>query len=110
LTLAFLIAVIGALLTPYRVGATLVPISLVIAVAGIIGTIWFALRVTGHRVVAMLPGVVWLAVSLFASSRTTEGDLILISSNWVASGYLLAGPIAIAACGYWLFYAQRRRS
>jgi hypothetical protein len=95
--------VYGAFLTPFRVHGTLVPISLVIALGGNIAVIWFAHTVTGNRGLALVPGAVWLVLSFLASSRTSAGDLLLIGGDWVASAYLVCGPIAIAGCGYWLF-------
>jgi hypothetical protein len=100
---AFLVAVYGVFLTPFRIGTTLVPISLVIAIVGNIVVIWFAYVVTRNRVLAIIPGAVWLVLSFLASSRTAAGDLLLISSDWVASLYLVCGPIAIAFCAYRLF-------
>ena len=107
LALAGLVAIYGAFLTPYRVGTSLVPISLVIAAGGNIGVIWFAYVTTRNRYLAMLPALVWLILSFLASSRTSDGDLILISTNWVATVYLLVGPAAIAFCGYRLFLRPR---
>jgi N-acetyl-1-D-myo-inositol-2-amino-2-deoxy-alpha-D-glucopyranoside deacetylase len=105
--LAGLAAAYGAFLTPYRIGTSLVPISLVIAAGGNIGVIWFAYVTTRNRYLAMLPAAVWLVLSFLASSRTSDGDLILISTNWVATVYLLVGPVAIAVCGYRLFLRPR---
>ncbi len=106
--LAGLIAVIGAFLTPFRVGTTLVPISLVIEVVGNVGVIWFAYQVTRNRLLALLPALVWVVLSFLAARKTTEGDLVLIGSDWVASAYLLLGPTAIAVCAYRLFLPSRR--
>ncbi len=107
LAMAFLVALYGAFLTPFRIGTTLVPIALLIAAGGIVGVVWFTYQVTNHRVLAMLPCVVWVAASFPAAIRTHDGDLILTSDNWVASSYLLVGPAAIAVCAYRLFRPGR---
>jgi fatty-acid desaturase len=106
--LAGLVAAFGAFLTPFRIGTALVPVSLVIAIGGIAGLTWFAYTVTRHRLLGLLPGVVWIAVTFLAATRTHEGDLVLISTDWVASVYLLLGPLALAACAYRLLAPTRR--
>jgi hypothetical protein len=100
IALAVVVAIYGAFLTPYRVGTTLVPVSLLIGVAGNIGTIWLAYHVTGRKFLSLLPGAVWIILTFLASTKTHEGDLLLISSDWVASAYLLAGPVGIAVAAY----------
>ena len=46
--------------------------------------IWFTYLATGHKGVAPVPGLIWLVLTVRASSRTTEGDLVLADNNWVA--------------------------
>ena len=43
---AVLLAAIGAFLTPLRLGATLIPVSVLLAIVGNGALIWFAYRVT----------------------------------------------------------------
>ena len=97
---ALLLSVYGVFLTPLRVGTVLVPVALVIAVGGNALLIRFAYRVSGHRLVALLPGLIWIVVTFASSARTTEGDLLLYQSNWVAVLYLFAGSAAVAVAGY----------
>ena len=95
-----LLAVYGVFITPFRVGAVLVPVALVFAVVGNLVLIWFAHGVTRNRWLALLPGAIWLVITFAASGRTTEGDLVLYQSNWVATAYLFAGAATITVAGY----------
>jgi hypothetical protein len=60
--------------------------------------VWFALKVTGNRFLALLPGIVWFVVSFLGAERTTEGDIILY--NWVATIYIYAGAITVGVAAY----------
>jgi hypothetical protein len=106
---AVVIAIVGAFLTPFRIGGHVVPLSLFLVVGGNAAVVWFAYSVTGRRSLALLPGLVWVGVSLLAASRTTEGDLVLIQGNWVATVYLVVGSLAIAGTAYRLFLGPPRR-
>ncbi|HEX6870836.1 MAG TPA: hypothetical protein VF163_07040, partial [Micromonosporaceae bacterium] len=93
-----LLATYGAFLTPLRVGAVLVPLSVVLAMLGNALLARFAYAVTGSRLLGLLPGLIWLVLSLIWSDRTTEGDLVLVGS-WVSTLYLFLGltPTVVAA-------------
>jgi hypothetical protein len=91
------LAVAGAFLTPFRIGTVLVPVSVVLVVLGNVALVRFTYAVTGSRLLALLPGVAWFGVSLLWAARTTEGDLVLYQTNWVATVYLLAGCLAVAS-------------
>jgi hypothetical protein len=106
---AFMLAAYGAFISAFRVGATLVPVAVPIAIVGNAVLIWFAYRVTGHKFLGVLPGLLWITVSFVWSSRTTEGDLVLYQSNWVATVYLLAGATTIGVCAYRIILPPRRR-
>jgi len=93
------LALWGAFLTPFRVGTLLVPVSLVLAVVGNAALMLFAYRTTRHRLLGLLPGLAWMAVSVVAADRTAEGDVVL-RDNWVSLAYLLAGSATIAIVGY----------
>jgi hypothetical protein len=97
---AVLLAVAGAFLTPLRIGTVLAPVSLVLGIGGNIVIIWFAYRVTRHRYLALLPGLVWLALTIVAAGTTTERDLVLYTGNWVAVAYLYSGCATIGVAGY----------
>jgi len=104
---AFLLAVLGEFLTPYRVGSVLVPISLVIGICGPPVVMWFGYETTGHKLGAILPGLVWVAVVIPAVDRTAEGDFVL-TQQWVAILYLFVSPIAAAVAGYRLLTPRTR--
>lgn len=97
---AIVVALYGAFLTPLRLGAALVPIALVLAVLGNLLLIRYAYEVSGSRWLALVPGGIWLVISFTAAGRTTEGDLVLLQSNWVATVYLFAGAGTIAVAAY----------
>lgn len=97
---AVVVSVYGAFLTPFRIGQVLVPVAVVLAVVGNAVLIWFAHDVTGNKFLGLLPGVVWVALSFLGADRTTEGDLVLYQSNWVATVYLFAGAATVAVCAY----------
>jgi hypothetical protein len=105
---ALVVALIGAFLTPYRIGTVLVPLSLVVVVVGLVMVTRFAHTVTGHPGLSLIPGLAWLILSLVLSGRTTEGDLVLIQQNWVASVYLLLGSVTVGVLGYRMIIGRRR--
>ena len=105
---AFLLAMTGAFLTPYRIGSVLIPLSLVLVVAGLAILTRFAHSVTDHVGLSLIPGAVWLIFSLILSSRTAEGDLVLVQQNWVATGYLLVGSVTIGVLAYRMIVPRRR--
>jgi hypothetical protein len=114
LGLAAYSAVLEAFLTPLylpQVQARL-PVALVVAVAGNLALVWFTVRVTGRGLAVLGPAAVWVAVMMVAASRTTEGDLVLTSNNWVGVGTMVAGSLAFAAGAYALILGRgvwRRR-
>jgi hypothetical protein len=85
---------------PWRVGGVPVPVSLLAAVAGNLLLVDFARRMSGSRLVAVLPAVVWLVIAVGASMRRPEGDLLLPGGDAVTStlnlGFLLLGVVAAA--------------
>jgi hypothetical protein len=97
---AVLLGVVGAFLTPYRIGGVLVPISVLLGVGGNVLIIWFAYRFTGSKVLGLLPGVLWVVLTMIAAGRTTERDYVLLQSNWVAITYLYGGCAAVGVCAY----------
>jgi hypothetical protein len=100
LLLAAVSAAIEAFLAPLYWGSVRVPLGLLLAVVGNLGLVWFTVRVTGRRLTVLGPALVWTAVMVTASTRTTEGDLVLTSNNWVGIGTMLAGSLTFAAAGY----------
>jgi hypothetical protein len=85
---------------PWRVGGVPVPVSLLAAVGGNMLLIGGARRLSGSRLVAVLPAVVWLGIVVAATVRRPEGDLLLPGGDNVTStinlGFLLLGVVAAA--------------
>jgi hypothetical protein len=108
LGLAGFSALFEAFLAPLRVGETRVPVALVAAVVGNVGLVWFTTFTTGRRLAAAGPALVWVAVMFAAASRTTEGDLILTSNNWIATSTLVVGSVAWAVGAYRVILAGVR--
>lgn len=84
---------------PLRVGSVLVPVSILAAVTGNLLLPSEALRRSGSRAVAVVPGVVWLVVVIAAMMRRPEGDLVIIGRGWTGTvnlAFLLLGVLAAA--------------
>jgi hypothetical protein len=94
LVLTALLAVWGAFLVPFRVGGTLVPVSLVIAVVGNVVVGRAGARIAGSSG-AVVPGLLWVGLALLLSSRRAEGDVVVPGST-VGLAFLLAGALASA--------------
>jgi hypothetical protein len=74
-------------------------VSVVAAVVGNLLLVGLAARLTGSRLGAVLPAVVWLVVAVGASLRRPEGDLLLIGGGvlgFLSLAFLLAGVVAAA--------------
>jgi hypothetical protein len=85
-------AVLEVLWLPLHVGSVPVPVSIPVAVAVNLLLVSQTHRLTGSRVAAALPGVVWLVVVLVASRRRDEGDLLL-TGGWQGMAFLLFGVL-----------------
>lgn len=105
---ALVTALIEVFLAPLRLGTVRVPVSLVFALVGNLVLVWFTYRVTGKRAAVALPALVWIAVMVLASGRTTEGDLLLTGDNWVGPVTILFGTVAFAAGAYRLIVPGRQ--
>lgn len=103
LLLTVLLAVWGAFLVPFRIGATLVPVCWVLALVGNVLLGRAGGRLIG-RTGTVVPALVWLAIAFTLGSRRTEGDLV-VTGNTVGLGFLLAGAIGGAA-SYALFLSR----
>jgi hypothetical protein len=93
------LALVEVFWTPLRIGLVPVPLSVVAAVAGNLLLVGGAFRLTGSRVVAVLPAVAWLAVAVGAAIRRPEGDLLLTgggAAGYVNLAFLLLGVLAAA--------------
>jgi hypothetical protein len=93
--LAAWLALVEVFWVPLRIGPVPIPVSVVAAVAGNLLLVTAAHRLSGSRVVAVLPAVVWLVVAVAASIRRPEGDLIL-TGGLVPLAFLLLGVVSAA--------------
>ena len=88
------LALVEVFWLPLRVGGVLVPVSILAAVVGNLLLVRAARHLSGSRVVAALPAVVWLAVAMTATGRRPEGDLVITSTGpnltFLALGVLAA--------------------
>jgi hypothetical protein len=103
-----LLAIVCAFFTPYRIGSVLVPVSLVLVVVGIVGLTWFAREVTDRPGLSLLPGGVWLVVSMLLTFRTAEGDWVLTELSWVPTVYLLLGSVTLGVLAFRMIVPSRR--
>ncbi|WP_040337237.1 DUF6113 family protein [Candidatus Blastococcus massiliensis] len=107
------LALVEVFWLPLRVGGVLLPLSVPAAAAGNVLLVFLAHRLSGSRLVAVLPAVVWLVVALAAMVRRPEGDLVLVgsgSTGVVGLAFLLVGTVAAAfACGRVLGARQEGR-
>ena len=94
------LALVEVFWLPWRLAGVPIPISLVAAVVGNLLLVGAARRLSGSRLVAVLPALVWLGIALPASMRRPEGDLLLPGGDGVTStvnlGFLLLGVVAAA--------------
>jgi hypothetical protein len=93
------LALVEVFWLPLRVFGVLVPVSVVAAVAGNLLLVSLAARLTGSRVVAALPALVWLVIAVGGSIRRPEGDLVVTgggASGFVSLAFLLFGVVAAA--------------
>ena len=97
--LAAWLALVEVFWLPLRVFGVPVPVSVVAAVIGNLLLVGLAARLTGSRLGAVLPAVVWLVVAVGASLRRPEGDLLLTGGGvlgFLSLAFLLAGVVAAA--------------
>ena len=94
------LALVEVFWLPWRLAGVPVPISLLAAVVGNLLLVGAARRVSGSRLVAVLPAVVWLVIAVGATMRRPEGDLLLPGGDAVTStttlGFLLLGVLTAA--------------
>ncbi|MGY1703784.1 hypothetical protein ACI79C_04355 [Geodermatophilus sp. SYSU D00697] len=93
------LALVEVFWLPLRVAGVPVPVSVVAAVAGNLLLVPLAARLTGSRMAAALPALVWLAVAVAGSIRRPEGDLLITGGGFagvVNLAFLLLGVVAAA--------------
>jgi hypothetical protein len=93
------LAVVEVFWLPLSVAGVLVPVSTAAAVAGNLLLVPLAFRLTGSRLAAAVPALVWLVVAVAASVRRPEGDLVITgggAAGFVNLTFLLFGVVAAA--------------
>ncbi|BCJ37652.1 hypothetical protein Athai_51550 [Actinocatenispora thailandica] len=97
-----------AFLVPLRIDGVRAPICLLLAVVGNIALMRFAHVVTGSRLFALLPGLVWFGVTIVLSTQTGAGDTVLVGGDWVPLALLLLGAASVAVGAYLVVVPRRR--
>ena len=94
------LALVEVFWLPLRAGGVLVPVSVAAAVIGNLLLVPAARRLSGSRVVAVVPAVVWLVVAIGGAMRRPEGDLLItggdVATQVVNLAFLLLGVVAAA--------------
>jgi hypothetical protein len=93
------LAIVEVFWLPLRIGGLLVPLSIAGAVVGNLMLVSAAHRLSGSRVVALLPAAVWVLVAVFAMMRRPEGDLIITgggATGVINLAFLVLGVTAAA--------------
>jgi hypothetical protein len=94
------LALVEVFWLPLRIGGVLVPLSVLAAVVGNLMLTAAAHRVSGSRVVAVLPAVVWLVVAVAAMIRRPEGDLVLTGGGATGTVNLLFLLLGVTAAAF----------
>lgn len=95
--LGALSAAFDVLLVPSRIGSTLVPIAVVLAVAGNILLPRLAMTFTRTAAGAVVPVVSWIVVLAVLASARPEGDVLLPGSGtvqFVSYGLMIGGLLS----------------
>ncbi len=93
------LALVQVFWLPLRIAGVLVPLSALGAVVGNLLLPAAAHRLSGSRVVGLLPALVWAVVAVAAMVRTPEGDLVLTGGGATGTTnllFLLGGLVAAA--------------
>ncbi len=107
------LALVEVFWLPWRIGGVPVPVSVLAAVAGNLVLVPAAYRLSGSRLVGVLPAVVWLVIAVGGSVRRPEGDLLITGGDGLTQlvnlGFLLLGVVAASlAVGRLLATPPRR--
>jgi hypothetical protein len=94
------LALVEVFWLPLRIGGVLVPLSVLAAVVGNLMLTAAAHRVSGSRLVAVLPAVVWLVVAVAAMIRRPEGDLVLTGGGATGTVNLLFLLLGVTAAAF----------
>ena len=97
---------------PLRVGAVVLPVSVLAAVVGNVLLVRSAHRLSGSRAVAVAPAITWLVIVIGAMMPRPEGDLVLVGTGVagvVNLVFLLLGVTAAAVAVGGVLAAPTRR-
>jgi Family of unknown function (DUF6113) len=95
---AVLSAAIEVLLVPLRMGTTVIPVSVVLAVVGNTLVPVLSRRAVPRTAAAVVPALAWVATVLVLSQSRPEGDVLLLgSAPLVYVTYALLGVGIVAA-------------
>jgi len=95
---AVLTAVIELFYTPLYLGSVRIPATMVLAVLTNVALVWFAHAATGSKLFALVPGLVWMGLMVFAAGGTTEGDIVL--HDFFGLGTIFAGVAGYTFAAY----------
>jgi len=98
----------AVILSNFMIGKYHTPIGPLIAIGGNIVIVLFTYSVTGHRMLAALPGVAWFLTTIVLSQRGPGSDLLL-QGNWVGVLTLLGGSLAWGISAYQVIDRHRTR-
>jgi hypothetical protein len=87
-------ALLEILAVPLRVGTTLFPVAVVLAIASNILIPWLSSQLTTASLGAAPPVVLWILTAFLLSTSRPEGDVLLpggSSVQWVSYGVLFGG-------------------
>lgn len=94
------LALVEVFWLPLRVGGVPLPLSVLAAGVGNVLLVRLAHRLSGSRVVGVLPAVVWLVVALASTVRRPEGDIVMAgggTTGTVGLAFLLVGVVTASA-------------
>jgi Family of unknown function (DUF6113) len=95
---AVLAGTLTVLLTPLYWGSTIMPVSIVLAIAANVGLPLLARLFGASPLVSGIPFLLWLVTVVVLGTSRPEGDVLLPAGNgaqsWVTYGMLAAGTIA----------------
>jgi hypothetical protein len=89
------LAFLECFLVPLRAGTVVIPVAVVLALAGNAVLPRLAVAAAGRKAAALLPPVLWLAVVFVFAAPRPEGDLI-VPGTWSGLAFLFLGAIGAA--------------
>jgi hypothetical protein len=94
---AALASAITVLLVPLRIGTSVLPLSVLMALVTTIGVPVLSRRVVDHVLASVLPLIAWIATLVGLSTQRPEGDVLLPGTSpleYVTYAVMIVGVIA----------------